>query len=190
MVLKSFWRSLTFSDVFWSLRQFRVFSCFWTLLKDSWTFRRIILHWRVISGVSMAIEKFLKVLKRSLTSWSVLFCSKTSPWVLSSFVRLQYVLSYSIKFCGCCEAIRGISWVWSGSETFVNVLRDCLMFYGILTWSKVLLLVLSCFETFQEVLFWAVHKVSWWFSGILLHPRGVLVYSEAFWGILVSSELF
>ena len=44
-----------------------------------------------------------------------------------------------------------MSWVLSAFETFVNVLRGSLSFWGVLTRSKPLLLVLSGFDTFQKV---------------------------------------
>ena len=144
--LKGSWRFQTFSDfsgcseTFWS-----VLIGFEVILKDSWTFKSVILRCRVIWGVSMGSEGTHKVLSHYLT---VLFCSETFSWDLSRSERLLYIMSHSMKLWGCYA---GTSWVLSSSLILVNVLIGCLTFWGALTWTEALLLVLSGYKIFQKV---------------------------------------
>ena len=95
-------------------------------MKDSWKFRRVILHCAVICGVFVGSNRLLTVLKRYLTFWSVLYCWKMFSWFLSVSKRLLYVLRHSMKFWGCCEESYGFCVLL---KRFVNVLRGCLTFW-------------------------------------------------------------
>ena len=160
---------LEVSDIMWRFwvlwGNLRYPSEFWAILKDSWTF---IVAWS---------EAFLLVLKGSIRFWGIIWLSGVFCFVLKRSHGFWVVLKDSCtlwvilwSYGDIVKHSKGISWILSSSEMFLNVLIGSLIFRGALTWSEALLLVMCGFEMFQKVLrhslpymFSAVHEGFWWF---------------------------
>ena len=159
------------------------------VLRHSLTFKSNLSHFEAFLRDLSSIERFFKVLRRSMMFWDVHSVSEAPSFDLNNSQRLLKNLRHYLVVLGCFEDF----WRFLGHfNEFLAVMTDSIKFWGVL-WhcmlvprrSEILSWVLIGSERFLIVL-----RHSPMFLRVLRRFWAVLCCSRRFWDILWHFDVF